>query len=300
VQLHHRSSYAIPVLSAGDVIALLSRSGIYPTRLTLDCHFTQFGIQKNERDSFTSITQLQLSFYGEVSLEKLFIYLAIFPSLESLSLGVHNAGSALGWISLEPNKRPIELPSNLHELSVHQPTILRCLTSIEFPLAQFTALILRSIRLFPEVNRYLTHDVISCSLVSLTLDNCITDEVPDFDLSRLDALQHLHVRQHYMWTAVAVLETLASISRSPFPSGLQTITLLIYGIESIDWQDMAPWRELDAVLASSDSRIKWPQLHRFSVCGHNWRLPVDVPDVFSRAVRENMPSLVERGMLGIE
>ncbi|KAJ7038993.1 hypothetical protein C8F04DRAFT_1088166 [Mycena alexandri] len=298
VQLHHRSSYAIPVFSAGDLIALLSSSGIYPTRLTLDCHFTQFGIQ-NERNSFTSITQLQLSFYGEVSLEKLFIHLSIFPFLESLSLAVHNAGSELGWISLQPHKKQIELPPNLHELSVHQPSILRCLTSIEFPLARFTALILQSIHLFPEVNRYLTNDVISCSLVSLTLDNCITDEVPDFDLSHLDVLQHLHIQQHYMWTAIAVLETLASISRSPSPRALQTIALLIYGIDSIDCEDMAPWRELDAILASSDSHIKWPQLHRLSVRGHNWRLPVDVPHVFSRAVRENMPSSVERGMLVI-
>ncbi|KAJ7166180.1 hypothetical protein C8R46DRAFT_1097254 [Mycena filopes] len=298
VQLHHRSSYAIPVLSAGDIIALLSRSGIFPTRLTLDCHFTQFGLQHTQRNSFPSITHLELSFYGEVSLEKLFLYLLMFPALASLSLGVHNAGSEVGWISMQPPEKTIALPSNLHELRIHQPSILRCLTSTNLPLAQFTTVVLQSIRRFPEVNRYLTNDVVCRSLVSLTLENCITDDGLGLDLSSLAALQHLHVRQHYLWTAPALLDALTSLACAHFPT-LATIEVVIYGVTSINCltEDMVQWRLLDAVLAAP---LRWPQLKRVTVCGHTDSgvgVDTDAPRAFARGVCENMPLAVGRGIL---
>ncbi|KAJ7924702.1 hypothetical protein B0H13DRAFT_1180948 [Mycena leptocephala] len=202
VQLYHRSSYGIPVLSAGDIILLLSKFGIHPTRLTLDCHFTQLGMQGSHRNSFTSLTHLHLSLYGEVPLEKLFSYLSAFPSLKSLSLGIRQSGSELGWISMQLQHNFTELPPSLRELDVHQPNILRCLSSVDAS-AQFSTLILRGIRRFHDVTQYLRNSAISTALISLTLDNCVTDA--HFDLSRLNSLRHLHIRQHQIWTASAVL-----------------------------------------------------------------------------------------------
>jgi hypothetical protein len=263
----------------------------------------------------TSLTHLHLSLYGEVPLEKLFSYLSAFPSSKSLSLGICQSGSELGWISMQLQHNFTELPPSLHELDVHQPNILRCLSSVDLS-AQFSTLILRGIRRFHDVTQYLRNSAISTALISLTLDNCVTGSpkfksmyrvmthFPDvhFDWSRLNSLRHLHIRQHQIWTASAVLEALAAITinhvhGSSSPRRLEMIELTIYGVEFLDPEDMdmAPWRELDAVLAGADSHLTWAHLRRLAVGAHDWT--IGVPEHVSRAVRQNMPLCDVRGIL---
>ncbi|KAJ7356589.1 hypothetical protein DFH08DRAFT_460941 [Mycena albidolilacea] len=112
VDLYYRSSYGTPVLSAGDIILLLSKSGIRLTRLNLDCHFNQLGMQDSGR--IASLTRLQLLLYGEVPLGTLFNYLVAFPSLESWMLAVRTESER----GVQSQHRSAEFPPNLHELDV--------------------------------------------------------------------------------------------------------------------------------------------------------------------------------------
>jgi hypothetical protein len=75
------------------------------------------------------------------------------------------------------------------------------------------------------------------------------------------------------------------------------VELTIYGVEFLDPEDMdmAPWRELDAVLAGTDSHLTWPHLRRLAVGAHDWT--IGVPENVSRAVRQNMPLCDGRGFL---
>ncbi|KAJ7618099.1 hypothetical protein DFH06DRAFT_98413 [Mycena polygramma] len=282
VQLYHRSSYGTPVLSAGDIVVLLSRNGIHPTHLALDCHFNQVGIRESHRNGFASLTHLQLSFYGEVPLGRLFSYLSRFPSLKSLSLGIRNFGSELGWMSVEHQQNAAELPSHLYQLDIHQPDILRCLSSFDNP-AHFNGLILRRISHFPDVTRYLRTSANSVALVSLTLDHCIPNN--QLDLSRLEALRHLHIMQHHMWAATVLLEVLGSIAEASSPRPLEAIEIELDGREFRVDEDMEmpPWSTLDAVLAGPEANLRWPSLRRLTVY-----LPLDVPNA-SCALRQHMP-----------
>ncbi|KAJ7609556.1 hypothetical protein DFH06DRAFT_1346280 [Mycena polygramma] len=223
-----------------------------------------------------------LSFYGEVPLGRLFSYLSTFPSLKSLSLGIRNFGSELGWMSVEPQQNAAELPSHLYQLDIHQPDILRCLSSFDNP-AHFNGLILRRISHFPDVTRYLRTSANSVALVSLTLDHCIPNN--QLDLSRLEALRHLHIMQHHMWAATVLLEVLGSIAEASSPRPLEAIEIELDGREFRVDEDMEmpPWSTLDAVLAGPEANLRWPSLRRLTVY-----LPLDVPHA-SCALRQHMP-----------
>ncbi|KAJ6522735.1 hypothetical protein B0H19DRAFT_654840 [Mycena capillaripes] len=170
VELYHRSSYGTPVLSAGDIITSLWKFGIRPTHLTLNCYFNQIGIHGSQ-NSFASLTHLGLSLIGDVQLGKLFNNLSAFPSLKSLEFHP-SSFLELAQISVQSEDTPTNLPSNLRELVIHLPHVLRSLALLDSS-AQFTTLILRQIRHFTDVTQYFHNKTISASLVSLTLDHCI-------------------------------------------------------------------------------------------------------------------------------
>jgi hypothetical protein len=171
VRLYFRSSYGTPVLSAGDIILLLARYKVHPTSLDVDCQFNQLYMTGAQQASFASLTHLRLSLFNAVPLEKLFDYLCIFPSLQSLSLHIRDFKSEL--LSDRRLNRRV-LPPDLHEMILAQPRILIGLLSLEPVPSQFSTLTLGSLDQWDEVNQYLAHSTISATLESLTLTECFT------------------------------------------------------------------------------------------------------------------------------
>ncbi|KAJ7493784.1 hypothetical protein FB451DRAFT_1164658 [Mycena latifolia] len=281
VQLYHQSSSPEP--SAGDIISLLWRSGVHPKRLDLNCDFAELFMRGPLQDSFASVTHLRLVLYDEAPVEKLFDYLFTLPSLQSLVLRMSLSGS---MTSMHLGITPRMLPPNLHELRLAEPTILRSLLSLENPPSQFSVLVLSLIDQWEEVNPYLAHSTISATLKSLTLEECYTDSVyadarsgdavgdGGLDLSRLDALRHLRIDQHYMWMARSVLAVLASIRGSSPSRPLEMIELSVELLERMKDEKYAEWRDIDTALADSGM---WPHLRRLAVSARNGGQDVDFP-----------------------
>ncbi|KAJ7493765.1 hypothetical protein FB451DRAFT_1491132 [Mycena latifolia] len=240
VRLYHRSSYGTPVLSAGDIISLLWRSGVHPTFLELDCHFTQLGMPAHH-DSFASLTHLRLVLHDEVPLEKLFYYLCAFPSLQSFSLHLPGPGSTT---TLHPRITPRVLPPNLHELILDEPRII--------------------------------------------------DD--GLDLSRLDALRHLRLHQHFTWMANSITTLLASIRGSSTSRLLETMDVSFIFIQYMNYEKYAEFRDVDSALADSST---WPHLRRLAMFASDGNKDVDFPADARRILRANMPLCHARGILVI-
>ncbi|KAJ7114607.1 hypothetical protein C8R43DRAFT_127536 [Mycena crocata] len=301
VHLYHRPSYGSPVLSPGDIIALLARAGVQPTHLHLNCQFNQL-IHGVQRTSFASLTHLRLTLCNEIPLEKMFDHLRAFPSLQSLTLQLQE-GQEAGRISIDSRTRPVALPASLRELEVVQPDILRSLVSLENPPSQFTGLILRQVDEWDDVNLYLRNMAISQCLTSLTLESCYTArDIQDggLDLRRLSALRHLHIQEDPRWIANTALSVLAKL-QTPAPLEAIRLNLRIGGsYKHIGLQIFAAWSDVDTLLTGAESRVAFPHLRRVVVSAYQNRAALDIPAIISRAVRKNMPLCDARGILFIQ
>ncbi|KAJ6541031.1 hypothetical protein DFH09DRAFT_59241 [Mycena vulgaris] len=297
VALHHRPSYGAPVLSAGDIILLLSRYGIHPARLYLDCQFNQLGMRGVQQDSFASVTHLRLTLSmnmnTRVPLEQIFDYTRMFPSLQSLSLRTDD-------ISLLPRTTPRVLPPDLHELVLDGPEILHGLLSIDSPPAQFSSLNLTGIAEWEELNQYLANPTISGSLKSLTLSWWKAPDYGQLDLSHLGALRYLRVRDLEGSMPRSIVAVLASLRWSSSPLPLETIELFVelenYRQE-MDCEQLGKWRAVDTALA--DSGILGSHLRRLAVSTFSGGHPVDFPENIRDVLRQRMPLCHARRILVI-
>jgi hypothetical protein len=120
------------------------------------------------------------------------------------------------------------------------------------------------------------------------------------DLSHLNALRQLRIRENYMLMAastVAVLNNLGSASVRP----LETIELFVDIIEQMNCTWLAEWRAIDTKLA--ESALAWPDLRRLVICAHLYRghggKAIAFPDEAYRILRHNMPWCQAREILVI-
>ncbi|KAJ7087092.1 hypothetical protein C8R44DRAFT_31361 [Mycena epipterygia] len=302
VRLHYRSSYATPVLSAGDIILLLSRFGVHPARLDLNCQFDQLGMKGAQPNSFASVTHLGLALSKEIPFGSFPRYLATFPALQSLSLAVLYswAAEAGQFSSVSTSTYPEALPPNLHKLELNHSALLRWLLWLDVP-PQISTLVLRDLYPSPQVNEYLANPKVSGALTSLTLHDRFADLTHEtLDLSHLAALRRLHIHQHasqsLLPTATATLALLTRISRSPDACPLlETVELTSNAYEFARGQ-IEHWRGVDTILAGP----LWPRLRRVMVrvCSAGSH-HVAAEATITRAVQENLPLCAARGILDI-
>ncbi|KAJ7257805.1 hypothetical protein C8J57DRAFT_545492 [Mycena rebaudengoi] len=170
VHLHHRPTYAIPVFSAGDLLALLTRTGLHPRNLFLDCQVSGDNLTLppgTPQGFLASLTHLRLNSLYEVLLDKLVDYVCGFPLLESLSLGL---------MSIVPRRpKSTALPPNLHTLDVPEPSILDWLLTLDPIPQQISTLIFRGLRVGrPRINQYLRNGATAGVVQSLTIDQYTT------------------------------------------------------------------------------------------------------------------------------
>ncbi|KAJ7743689.1 hypothetical protein DFH07DRAFT_749811 [Mycena maculata] len=72
VHLSHRSSYGAPVLSVGDIVALLSRYGVNPTSFHLYCQSNRLSVDGAQGELFPSLTHFRITqSEGDTSLGKI-------------------------------------------------------------------------------------------------------------------------------------------------------------------------------------------------------------------------------------
>ncbi|KAJ7087094.1 hypothetical protein C8R44DRAFT_893262 [Mycena epipterygia] len=260
VLLLHRTSPATTILSAGDVILLLARSGIQPTRLELDCEFSQLGMQGAQPDSFVSVTHLGLALAKDIPLESLPTYLCSFPSLQSLSVVPRDL-----WSDIDSSSTTMVLPPSVHKLELNDSTMLLWLLFLGSPLAQISALVLRDMVYGNiAVNQYLTNSVVAAALTSLTFTDCYLYLEDELNFGLLDALRHLNIHRHWFRTpmATAASKVVTAIRGSSTCRPLETVEFAVHPFEFSQSEDIALWRDIDTVLATVEA---WPHLRKVTI-----------------------------------
>ncbi|KAF7319257.1 hypothetical protein HMN09_00263200 [Mycena chlorophos] len=224
VHIHHRPSYGTPVWSAGDILAQILRH-VRPTRVILDCHFTQTSLPSTDT---SSITHLHLALYGAFSVHSMLAYLASFPALQSISIQTHtwrNEVGRLHWDTAKSNVNAALLPRDLHILEVHDYSILAYFDSQNLQ-RRFTSLVLHDVpRHAPGPLDYYFSRPTAAAIESLTLDSPNPGGAGQVAIHRLRSLRHLRLLADAQASNSIILNLLQSLSPENI---LETITLVLY------------------------------------------------------------------------
>ncbi|KAJ7257819.1 hypothetical protein C8J57DRAFT_1721128 [Mycena rebaudengoi] len=283
VHLRHLPTEAIPILSTGELLALLTRTGLHPRSLFLDCriHGDSLTLPPGVPQGFlASLTHLRLtSLYGhDVQFDKLVDYVCGFPLLESLSLG------SMSIILRRP--KSTALPPNLHTLAVRESQA-------------FSTGIRNQER--PRINQYLRNGATAGAVQSLTIDQFTTDIYEErLDMMHLPRLRHLCLLQRKSLMARLVLIVLAALRGSPACQTLETIKLALYHFDYSDGMAMDEWREVDTVLAGPEITPWLPRLSSVIISGRvGFSNVAGVSATLASEFRQNMPFCQQRGILAV-
>ncbi|KAJ7257843.1 hypothetical protein C8J57DRAFT_1721143 [Mycena rebaudengoi] len=295
VHLHHHPTYEVPILSTGDLLALLTRTGLRPQSLFLYCKIQgdRLTIPPGTPQGFlASLTHLGLNFLDKVLFDTLVDYVCGFPLLESLSLG------DISIVLRRP--KSTALPPNLHTLDVSEPSILDWLLTLDPIPQKISTLILRGIGNH-RINQYLRNGATARAVQSLTIDQLTIGVYKErLDMMHLRRLRHICLLQHKTRMASYLIE-LAALRGSLAFQMLETIKLTLYHFDYSESMAMDKWREADAALAGPEITPWLPRLSSVVISGRLGfsNMALGISATVASELRQNMPFCQQRGILAV-